>query len=67
MPSRRVSDRRLVAIGERYLAALCAADAPTAEAVIAEALAAGVAPTTIQVRVIGAAMKWIGELWDRRR
>ncbi|MFI4977980.1 MAG: B12-binding domain-containing protein [Solirubrobacterales bacterium] len=65
MPSRRVSDRRLAAIGERYLAALCAADAPTAEAVVAEALVAGVAPTTIQVRVIGAAMEQIGELWQQ--
>jgi diguanylate cyclase (GGDEF)-like protein len=65
VPSRRVSDRRLLAIGERYLAALCAADAPTAEAVIAEALGAGVAPTTIQVRVIGAAMARIGELWEQ--
>ena len=65
MPSRRVSDRRLVAIGERYLAALCAADAPTAEAVVDEALVAGVAPTTIQVRVIGAAMERIGELWEQ--
>jgi hypothetical protein len=54
-----------VAIGERYLAALCAADAPTAEAVVAEALVAGVAPTTIQVRVIGAAMERIGELWEQ--
>jgi methanogenic corrinoid protein MtbC1 len=63
--SRRVGDRRLAAIGERYLAALCAADVPTAEAVVAEALVAGVAPTTIQVRVIGAAMERIGKLWER--
>ncbi len=65
MPSRRVSDRRLAAIGERYLAALCAADGPTAEAVVTEALGAGVAPTSIQVRVIGAAMERIGELWEQ--
>jgi len=65
VPSRRVSDRRLAAIGERYLAALCAADGPTAEAVVTEALGAGVAPTSIQVRVIGAAMERIGELWEQ--
>ena len=60
-----MGDRRLAAIGERYLAALCAADVPTAEAVVAEALVAGVAPTAIQVRVIGAAMERIGKLWER--
>ena len=63
--ARRLSDRRLVAISERYLAALCSADASTAEAVVTEALIAGVAPTTIQVRVITAAMKRIGELWKQ--
>jgi diguanylate cyclase (GGDEF)-like protein len=63
--SRRASDRRLVALTERYRAALCAADAPAAEALVAEALVAGVAPTTIQVRVIAAAMEQIGELWEQ--
>jgi diguanylate cyclase (GGDEF)-like protein len=63
--SRRADDRRLAAIGERYCAALCAADAPAAEAVVQEALGAGVAPTTIQVRVIMAAMGRIGELWEQ--
>jgi diguanylate cyclase (GGDEF)-like protein len=63
--SRRAGDRRLAAMGERYCAALCAADGPVAEAVVEEALGAGVAPTTIQVRVITAAMKRIGELWEQ--
>ncbi len=64
-PSRRASDRRLAALSERYCEALCAADAPAAEAVITEALVAGVAPTTIQVRVITPAMERIGELWEQ--
>jgi methanogenic corrinoid protein MtbC1 len=64
-PSRRAGDRRLAAIAERYRVALCAADAPAAEATIAQALVAGVAPTTIQVRVIAAAMERIGELWEQ--
>lgn len=63
--SRREVDRRLAAIGERYCVALCAADAPAAEAVVEEALGAGVAPTTIQVRVITPAMQRIGELWEQ--
>jgi diguanylate cyclase (GGDEF)-like protein len=64
-PSRRAGDRRLAAIGERYRVALCAADGPTAEAAVAEALVAGVAPTTIQVGVITPAMERIGELWEQ--
>jgi diguanylate cyclase (GGDEF)-like protein len=63
--SRRAVDRRLAAIGERYCVALCAADGPAAEAVVQEALGAGVAPTTIQIGVIMAAMKRIGELWEQ--
>jgi diguanylate cyclase (GGDEF)-like protein len=63
--SRRAGDRRLAVIGERYFAALCAADGPTAEAVVVEALGAGVTPIAIQVRVITAAMKRIGELWEQ--
>ncbi len=64
-PSRRAGDRRLAAIGERYCVALCAADGPAAEAVVEEALGAGVEPTTIQVGVITAAMQRIGELWEQ--
>jgi diguanylate cyclase (GGDEF)-like protein len=63
--SRRAGDRRLAAIGERYRVALCAADGPTAEAAVTEALIAGVAPTTIQVGVITPAMERIGELWEQ--
>jgi diguanylate cyclase (GGDEF)-like protein len=61
--SRRASDRQVRTIVERYAAALRAADASAAEAVVAEALAAGLEPTTIQVRVITPAMQRIGELW----
>ena len=63
MDARRASDRRLAAIGERYLAALCAGDASTAEALVAEAVGAGFEPSAIQVRVIAAAMRRIGEMW----
>jgi diguanylate cyclase (GGDEF)-like protein len=63
--ARRAADRRLAAIGEQYCAALCAADAPAAEALVSEALVAGVAPTTIQVGVITAGMRRIGELWEQ--
>ena len=63
--SRREADRRLAAIGERYCVALCAADAPAAEALVEEALGAGVEPKTIQVRVITSAMRRIGELWEQ--
>jgi methanogenic corrinoid protein MtbC1 len=62
--SRRAVDRRLAVIGDRYSVALCAADGPAADAVVEEALGAGVAPTTIQVGVIMAAMGRIGELWE---
>jgi diguanylate cyclase (GGDEF)-like protein len=62
--SRRAADRRLAGIGERYRAALCAADAPAAEAVVADALVAGITPTTIMVGVITAAMRRIGEYWE---
>jgi diguanylate cyclase (GGDEF)-like protein len=63
--SRRAGDRRLAAIGDRYCVALCAADGPAADAVVEEALSAGVAPTTIQVGVIMAGMGRIGELWEQ--
>lgn len=63
--SRRAADRRLADIGERYRAALCSADAPAAEAVVAEALAAGITPTRILVSVIAAAMRQIGDCWER--
>ncbi len=63
--SRRAADRLLADIGERYRAALCAADAPVAEAVVAEAIAAGIAPTTILVDVITPAMRRIGECWEQ--
>jgi MerR family transcriptional regulator, light-induced transcriptional regulator len=63
--SRRSGDRKLASIGGRYTSALCAADAPAVEALVAEALAAGVAPTTIQVRVITQGMKRIGDLWEQ--
>ncbi len=63
--SRRAADRRLADIGERYLAALCCADAPTAEAVVAEAVVAGITPTRIMVDVIAAAMRRIGECWEQ--
>ncbi|HSZ69470.1 MAG TPA: diguanylate cyclase [Solirubrobacteraceae bacterium] len=62
--SRRASDRQLRTIIERYGVALRGADAAAAEAVVAQALAAGLAPTTIQVRVITPAMQRIGELWE---
>jgi len=60
-----VSDRVLEAIGARYTEALCAADAPAVEALVGEALGAGVAPTTIQVRVITQGMRQIGDMWER--
>jgi methanogenic corrinoid protein MtbC1 len=63
--SRRAADRRLADIGKRYQAALRCADAPAAEAVVAEALAAGITPTTIMVDVITAAMRRIGECWEQ--
>lgn len=63
--SRREADRRLAAISEHYCVALCAADAPAVEAVVEQALGAGVAPTTIQVHVIAPAMQRIGELWEQ--
>jgi diguanylate cyclase (GGDEF)-like protein len=62
-----VGDRRLAAFGERYVVALRAADASAAEALVVEALGAGVAPTTIQVRVITAAMQRVGELWEQQK
>jgi hypothetical protein len=65
VPSRRAVDRRLAVIGERYCVALRAADGPAADAVVEQALGPGVAPTTIQVGVIMAAMKRIGELWEQ--
>ncbi len=64
MEARRASDRRLAAIAERYLAALCGGDASSAEALVAEAVGAGFEPSAIQVRVIAAAMARIGELWE---
>jgi diguanylate cyclase (GGDEF)-like protein len=63
--ARRTADRRLADIGERYRAALCCADAPAAEAVVTEALLAGIAPTRIMVDVITAAMQRIGECWEQ--
>ena len=63
--SRRSGDRRLASIGGRYTSALCAADAPAVEALVAEALAAGLAPTAIQVGVITQGMKRIGDLWEQ--
>ena len=54
--SRRAADRRMANIRKRYRIALCAADAPAAETLVAEALAAGIAPTTIMVGVITSAM-----------
>jgi len=50
-------------MGGRFTAALCAADGPGAEAVVAEALNAGIPPTAIQVEVISRGMQRIGELW----
>ena len=64
-PGEGASDRQITAIGDRYCKALCDADGPSAEAIVAEALSAGLAPTTIQVRVITAAMRRIGELWEQ--
>jgi len=63
--SRRSGDRKLASIGGRYTSALCAADAPAVEALVTEALAAGLAPTVIQVGVITQAMKRIGDLWEQ--
>ena len=64
-PGEGASDRQIAAIGDRYCKALCAADGPSVEAIVAEALGTGLAPTTIQVRVITAAMRRIGELWEQ--
>lgn len=60
-----MSDRVLESIGGRYTEALCAADAPAVEAIVGEALSAGVAPTTIQVRVITQGMRRIGDMWEQ--
>jgi diguanylate cyclase (GGDEF)-like protein len=63
--SRRAADRRLADISERYRAALHRANAPAAEAVVTEALLAGITPTRIMVDVIAAAMQRIGECWEQ--
>jgi methanogenic corrinoid protein MtbC1 len=64
-PARRFNDRRLGAMGGQLVAALRAADGPGAEAVVTEALNAGIAPTAIQVELIAKGMARIGDLWEQ--
>ena len=64
-PGRRSNDRHLDAMGGQLVAALRAADGPGAEAVVTEALNAGIAPTAIQVDLISKGMVRIGDLWEQ--
>lgn len=52
-------------LADRFLAALLAADGGEADALVGEALDAGIAPTRVQVGVVQAAMAEIGALWAR--
>ena len=51
----------------RFQDALVAGDAKRAEAVIAEAVAAGIGAMTIQTEIIGRALHWIGMEWEAGR
>ena len=52
---------------ESFRQALLAGDAKLAETVIAEAVAAGIDPITIQSEVIGRALHWIDSEWEAGR
>ena len=51
----------------RFQEALVAGDAKRAEAVIAEAVEAGIGAMTIQTEIIGRALHWIGMEWEAGR
>lgn len=61
---RRAADTRLAEFAESFLDALIAGDRIRAEKIVGHALATGVEPETIHVRVIGRAMERVGELWE---
>lgn len=52
---------------ERFQEALVAGDAKRAEAVIADAVSAGLGAMTIQTEIIGRALHWIGMEWEAGR
>jgi diguanylate cyclase (GGDEF)-like protein len=60
----READTGVQAYERRYGEAVRAADAAAAEAVVDEALAAGLTPSAIQSLVLEPALRGIGELWE---
>jgi hypothetical protein len=65
--TRTVETATLGAAREAFRRALLAGDAKRAEAVIAEAVAAGIEPIKIQSEVIGRALHWIDSEWEAGR
>jgi diguanylate cyclase (GGDEF)-like protein len=63
-PERRTADARATDLCRRFGDALRAADTAGAEAVVRNALAAGLPPATVQSRVMAPAMHRIGDLWS---
>jgi len=64
MKRRRATDARNRRLAERFGEALCKASSQTAEAIIDEALDGGASGPEIQSDIVGAAMRWVGELWE---
>ncbi|MBJ7348974.1 MAG: cobalamin-dependent protein, partial [Thermoleophilaceae bacterium] len=60
----RKTDALALDYSARYLDALLASDHVAAEAVVVDALQAGVEPAVVQAEVITPAMRTIGELWE---
>ncbi len=62
-----IETKDLTEARERFRAALLAGDAKLAEAVVADAVAAGIDPIAIQGEVIGRALRWIDAEWEAGR
>jgi diguanylate cyclase (GGDEF)-like protein len=65
IPARRTSDRVAARFASEYLDAIRAADGAEAERIALEALRSGLAAAAVLNRVIAAAMREIGALWER--
>jgi diguanylate cyclase (GGDEF)-like protein len=65
--TRTAETAALTATRESFRQALLAGDAKVAEAVVAEAVEAGLSPITIQSEVIGRALHWIDSEWEAGR